>query len=117
METLSVAMLNGAIYGLLLFMVVVGLTPIFGIMGVLNFVHQSFYLLGAYFACTLQDVLGFWRVVAVAPLLVGLTRAWYRSQRSSASNGNGPRRARSRAVHKVLMINMALNPAPAGMLV
>lgn len=72
METLIVSFLDGAIYGLLLFMVSAGLTLIFGMMGVLNFAHASFYMLGAYFAYALQPVLGFWGAVAVAPLLVGL---------------------------------------------
>ena len=64
-------MLNGAIYGLLLFMVSAGLTLIFGMMGVLNFAHASFYMLGAYFAYALNDVLGFGLAVVAATVLVG----------------------------------------------
>ncbi|GAB3123092.1 branched-chain amino acid ABC transporter permease [Bordetella tumbae] len=64
--------MNGIIYGLVLFMVSAGLTLIFGMMGVLNFAHASFYMLGAYFAYTLQGTLGFWPAVVVSPLLVGL---------------------------------------------
>jgi branched-chain amino acid transport system permease protein len=71
METFIVSVLNGAIYGLLLFMVSAGLTLIFGMMGVLNFAHASFYMLGAYFAYSLQGVIGFWGAVIVSPLLVG----------------------------------------------
>lgn len=71
METFVVSLLNGLIYGLLLFMVSAGLTLIFGMMGVLNFAHASFYMLGAYFAYALQGVLGFWGALAAAPLLVG----------------------------------------------
>jgi branched-chain amino acid transport system permease protein len=71
MDTLIVALLNGTIYGLLLFMVSAGLTLIFGMMGVLNFAHASFYMLGAYFAYALQGVLGFWGALAASPLLVG----------------------------------------------
>jgi branched-chain amino acid transport system permease protein len=71
MDTLFVSLLNGLIYGLLLFMVSAGLTLIFGMMGVLNFAHASFYMLGAYFAYALQGVLGFWGALAVSPLLVG----------------------------------------------
>ena len=41
--------LNGVSYGLLLFMLSAGLTLIFSMMGVLNFAHASFYMLGAYF--------------------------------------------------------------------
>ena len=72
MDTLLVALLNGTIYGLLLFMVSAGLTLIFGMMGVLNFAHASFYMLGAYFAYALQGVLGFWGALVASPVLVGL---------------------------------------------
>src|SRR6476619_2270055 len=68
--TLSQA-LYGVSYGLLLFMLAAGLTLIFSMMGVLNFAHASFYMLGAYFAYTLSGVLGFWVALIVAPLLVG----------------------------------------------
>jgi branched-chain amino acid transport system permease protein len=71
MDTLIVSLLNGAIYGLLLFMVSAGLTLIFGMMGVLNFAHASFYMLGAYFAYSLSDVLGFWLALVLATVLVG----------------------------------------------
>ncbi|HCE10656.1 MAG TPA: branched-chain amino acid ABC transporter permease, partial [Oxalobacteraceae bacterium] len=40
-------------------------------MGVLNFAHASFYMLGAYFAYTISTTLGFWPALFVAPLLVG----------------------------------------------
>lgn len=71
MDHLIVSLLNGVIYGLLLFMLSAGLTLIFGMMGVLNFAHASFYMLGAYFAFALQGSLGFWGALAVSPLLVG----------------------------------------------
>lgn len=71
MDALFVSLLNGVIYGLLLFMVSAGLTLIFGMMGVLNFAHASFYMLGAYFAYALGPVLGFWGALVAAPLLVG----------------------------------------------
>lgn len=72
MEYLLIAVLNGAIYGLLLFMVSAGLTLIFGMMGVLNFAHASFYMLGAYAAYALSGVIGFLPAVIVSPLVVGL---------------------------------------------
>lgn len=72
MEHLYISLLNGVIYGLLLFMVSAGLTLIFGMMGILNFAHASFYMLGAYFAYALQGALGFWGALVVSPLLVGL---------------------------------------------
>lgn len=71
MEFLITSLLNGAIYGMLLFMVSAGLTLIFGMMGVLNFAHASFYMLGAYFAYTLSGLFNFWAGLLLAPLLVG----------------------------------------------
>jgi branched-chain amino acid transport system permease protein len=71
MDPIVVSLLNGVIYGLLLFMVSAGLTLIFGMMGVLNFAHPSFYMLGAYFAYTLQPLVGFALAVVLATLLVG----------------------------------------------
>jgi branched-chain amino acid transport system permease protein len=46
----ALQVLNGIDYGLLLFLVASGLTLVFGVLGVLNFAHGSFYMLGAYFA-------------------------------------------------------------------
>ena len=71
METVVFSLLNGTVYGLLLFMVSAGLTLVFGMMGVLNFAHASFYMLGAYFAYTLQGLLGFGPAVVAATLLSG----------------------------------------------
>jgi branched-chain amino acid transport system permease protein len=62
-------------YGLLLFMLSSGLTLIFSMMGVLNFAHASFYMLGAYLAYTVSTVLGFWPALVIAPLLVGVIGA------------------------------------------
>jgi len=45
-----IQVLNGVQYGLLLFLVASGLTLIFGIMGIINLAHGSFYMLGAYVA-------------------------------------------------------------------
>ena len=50
MEFFLVTLLNSLSYGLLLFMLSSGLTLIFSMMGVLNFAHASFYMIGAYFA-------------------------------------------------------------------
>ena len=72
MEFLIISALNGVIYGLLLFMVSSGLTLIFGMMGVLNFAHASFYMLGAYIAYTVTTTVSFWLGLLVAPILVGL---------------------------------------------
>jgi len=71
MEFLVVQLLNSLSYGLLLFMLSSGLTLIFSMMGVLNFAHASFYMLGAYFAYQLTNYIGFWPALLAAPLLVG----------------------------------------------
>jgi len=60
MEFFTISMLNGLSYGLLLFMLSSGLTLIFSMMGVLNFAHASFYMLGAYIAYTIARLVGFW---------------------------------------------------------
>ncbi|HEY3099864.1 MAG TPA: branched-chain amino acid ABC transporter permease [Methylomirabilota bacterium] len=69
------SILNGLVYGMLLFMLSSGLTLIFGMMGVLNFAHASFYMLGAYVAFTLGLHLGFWPALVIAPVVVGLLGA------------------------------------------
>ena len=56
--TFLIQLLNSVQYGLLLFMLAAGLTLIFGIMGVVNLAHGSFYMLGAYLAYSLSALLG-----------------------------------------------------------
>lgn len=56
--TFLVQCLNAVQYGLLLFLVASGLTLIFGIMGVINLAHGSFYMLGAYMAFALSPLFG-----------------------------------------------------------
>lgn len=70
-DFLVISILNGVSYGLLLFMLSSGLTLILGMMGVLNFAHASFYMLGAYFAYQISLAAGFWSGLVIAPLLVG----------------------------------------------
>src|ERR1700740_3166667 len=71
MEIVLVSLLNGLVYGMLLFLLASGLTLIFSMMGVLNFAHASFYMLGAYFGYQISRWLGYWPGLLVAPLLVG----------------------------------------------
>lgn len=75
MAFFTLSLLNGISYGLLLFMLSSGLTLIFSMMGVLNFAHAAFYMLGAYLGYSLTAVLGFWPALLLAPLLVGLLGA------------------------------------------
>ena len=46
-------------------------------MGVLNFAHASFYMLGAYIGYSLNSILGFWIALLVAPVVVGLMGAFF----------------------------------------
>jgi branched-chain amino acid transport system permease protein len=77
MEFFTTSLLNGISYGLLLFLLSSGLTLIFSMMGVLNFAHASFYMLGAYFAYTTTLFVGFWPSLVVAPLLTGVVGALF----------------------------------------
>lgn len=76
MELVVISTLNGLSYGLLLFMLSSGLTLIFSMMGVLNFAHASFYMIGAYFAYMVSELIGFWPALVIAPLLVGVIGAF-----------------------------------------
>ena len=75
MAFITLSLLNGLSYGLLLFLLSAGLTLIWGMMGVLNFAHASFYMLGAYLAYSVSAWLGFWPALLLAPLGVGLLGA------------------------------------------
>jgi branched-chain amino acid transport system permease protein len=78
--TFLIQLLNAVQYGLLLFLVASGLTLIFGIMGIINLAHGSFYMLGAYLAWSLSGRLGnFWVAVAlgiVLTVLLGMLLEW-----------------------------------------
>ena len=77
MEFFTISMLNGLSYGLLLFMLSSGLTLIFSMMGVLNFAHASFYMLGAYIAYSIARLIGFWPALVIAPIVVGVLGALF----------------------------------------
>ncbi len=77
MEFFTISMLNGLSYGLLLFMLSSGLTLIFSMMGVLNFSHASFYMLGAYVGYSVARLVGFWPALILAPLVVGALGALF----------------------------------------
>jgi branched-chain amino acid transport system permease protein len=75
LATFLVQCLNALQYGLLLFLVASGLTLIFGIMGVINLAHGSFYMIGAYMAYALAPAVaatlggGFFATLAVGLVL------------------------------------------------
>jgi branched-chain amino acid transport system permease protein len=83
--TFLIQCLNALQYGLLLFLVASGLTLIFGIMGVINLAHGSFYMIGAYMAYALAPVVastfggGFFAVLfvgVVLAVLLGYVLEW-----------------------------------------
>jgi len=78
--TFLIQLLNAVQYGLLLFLVASGLTLIFGIMGIINLAHGSFYMIGAYLAWSLSGSLGnFWASIAlgiVLSVLLGMLLEW-----------------------------------------
>ena len=77
MEFFIISMLNGLSYGLLLFMLSSGLTLIFSMMGVLNFAHASFYMIGAYVGYSIAGLMGFWPALLLAPVVVGALGALF----------------------------------------
>jgi branched-chain amino acid transport system permease protein len=77
METLALGLFNGITYGMLLFLMAAGLTLVFSMLGVLNFAHTGFYMLGAYFGYTFSQLLGlgFWWGLLAAPLCCAILGA------------------------------------------
>lgn len=75
MDVIIFTLFNGLLYGMLLFMLSSGLTLIFGMMGVLNFAHASFFMLGAYFAYQISKYIGFVPALFIAPLIVAFCGA------------------------------------------
>jgi len=68
--------LNGLAYGVLLFLLSVGLTLIFGMLDIVNLAHGSFYMLGAYAGLVTMALTGnYWLAMLVAPLAVGVVGA------------------------------------------
>lgn len=74
-ELIVFSIINGLVYGMLLFMLSSGLTLIFSMMGVLNFAHASFYMLGAYAAYQISVYVGFWPALIIAPLVIAFLGA------------------------------------------
>jgi branched-chain amino acid transport system permease protein len=62
---------NGLVLGFLYVLIAIGLSIIFGMLGIVNFAHGVLFALGAYFALTLRDNVGPWAIL-LAPFFVGL---------------------------------------------
>jgi len=80
LSTFLIQLLNAMQYGLLLFLLAAGLTLIFGIMGIINLAHGSFYMVGAYLAWSLSMQLGsLWLAIPagiVLSVLLGIALEW-----------------------------------------
>src|SRR6266404_8888067 len=92
LELVIISTLNGVLYGMLLFLMASGLTLIFSMMGVLNFAHASFYMLGAFFGFQMTRWGGFWPALVIAPAGVGAIGALVERYglRSVHRHGNVP---------------------------
>jgi branched-chain amino acid transport system permease protein len=63
---------NGLTLGMLYILVALGLNIILGLMGVINFSHGAFFMLGAYLTYAFGPLVGFWPAILIAAVLVGL---------------------------------------------
>jgi branched-chain amino acid transport system permease protein len=71
MEVFVAQLLNGLVYGVLLFLIAAGLSLIFGLMNVVSLAHGSFFMLGAFFGLSLFKITGsFWLALVLAPIPV-----------------------------------------------
>jgi branched-chain amino acid transport system permease protein len=71
MELFVAQLLNGLVYGMLLFLMAAGLSLIFGLMNVVNLAHGSFFMLGAFIGYSLFQLTGsFWTAFVIAPIPV-----------------------------------------------
>jgi len=72
LHQLSDQFFNGITLGMLYILVALGLNIILGLMGVINFSHGSFFMLGAYVAYSLGPHVGFWPSILLAATIIGL---------------------------------------------
>src|SRR2546427_9877653 len=70
MQLFLLQFLNGFQLSMLVFLLAVGLTLIFGLMNILNLAHGAFFTMGAYFVLIIAKATGsFWAAVLIGPLL------------------------------------------------
>ena len=66
-----IQILNGLVYGGLLYVMAVGLVLIFGLRRVVNFAHGSLFMLGAYIGYTVASLFGYWAGLAASVVVLG----------------------------------------------
>src|ERR1700730_8390047 len=71
MQVGLISLLDGLVYGMLLFILSSAIPLILSMMGVLNFAHASVYMLGAYFAYQIDRWVWFWPALVITPMLCG----------------------------------------------
>ena len=72
--TFLITGIHGLVYAVMIFLVASGLSIVFGMLGVLNLAHASFYMLGAYLGVTVLSVTGnFWVSLLLAPILTAFS--------------------------------------------
>jgi branched-chain amino acid transport system permease protein len=72
---MTIQILNGVVYGGLLYLLAVGLVLIFGLREIVNFAHGALFMLGSYIGYSVALVSGFWMGLVVATLSMGLVGA------------------------------------------
>src|SRR5882757_1642735 len=70
LEILLSQTVSGLVLGGLYVLIAIGLSIIFGLLGIVNFAHGAFFTLGAYFALTLVEFFG-WPAIMLSPIIVG----------------------------------------------
>src|ERR1700710_405622 len=65
-------LVNGITLGMLYILVALGLNIILGLMGVINFSHGSFFMIGAFLMYQFVPMVGFWPAMLISAVLVGL---------------------------------------------
>src|SRR2546429_554453 len=82
--------LNGLVLGALYVVMALGLSIIFGMIGIINFAHGALFTLGAYAAFQVKDALGFPATLVVSPLLVGVLGMLIEATLLRRLQGEGP---------------------------
>jgi branched-chain amino acid transport system permease protein len=72
LSQLTDQLVNGITLGMLYILVALGLNVILGLMGVINFSHGAFFMIGAYLMYQFAPMVGFWPAIGIAALLVGV---------------------------------------------